>query len=241
MLPSPPRVASAWLSVGALWTMLDADARRAERCLSLWLAPAERDLFARMEVPKRRREWLAGRVAAKEVIRRRLGLTGDDALRAIEIVASRDARDKGKPSYRYGGEPGAFDLSITHSHDRAIAALALTTDVRIGIDVEQIETRGESFEELALSAAERAQVSGLAPEARARAVTERWVLKEALSKALGIGLQLRLPRVTVDIEGTRARFQFDDPAESPAELRARLAHLDGACLATVAISRGARV
>jgi phosphopantetheinyl transferase len=234
---------SAWISVPELAALVERDDARARRCLDLWLAPAERATLARLSVPKRRREWLAGRVAAKDLVRRRHRLAGEDALRRIEIAASREGPSKGKPAYRIDGAPGRFDLSISHSGDRAVAALASTPQEHIGIDLEQIEARGESFEALALSAPERALIARLDGAARAVAVTQRWVLKEALSKALGEGLRLRFPRITVRIDGgdpggaPSVRFEAERLRDAPiaGEIRARLARVGGMCVASVVI------
>jgi phosphopantetheinyl transferase len=242
----PGSTASAWLSVQELAALLESDAARARRCLDLWLAPAERDTLAHLSVPKRRREWLAGRVAAKELVRRRHRLAGDDALRRIEIAAPQAGPSKGKPFYRIDDTPGGFDLSISHSGDCAVAALASTPHEHIGIDVEQIQARDASFEALALSDPERALIARLEGEDRAVAVTERWVLKEALSKALGTGLRLRFQRVTVHVDGRghggTPSVRFDAPGlhDSPntgirGKIRARLARVGGLCVASVTI------
>jgi len=232
----------AWLSIPELAALLESDPARARRCLDLWLAPGERDTLARLAVPKRRREWLAGRVAAKELVRQRHRVAAEDALRRIEIVALREGPRKGKPSYRIDGTPGCFDLSISHSRDRAVAALAATPQEHIGIDIEQIEARAESFDALALSDPERALLAGLDGAARAIATTERWVLKEALSKALGAGLRLRFEQITVHVggrgQGGAPSVRFDAPLlRSPVtgEISARLARVGDMCVASVAI------
>jgi phosphopantetheinyl transferase (holo-ACP synthase) len=234
------RISSAWLSVSGLANLIESEPICAARCLEQWLTPREHATFDTLVVPKRRREWLAGRVAAKELVRRRHHVAGEEALRRIEIVAPAQGPHKGKPSYEIDGVPGPFDLSISHSGDHAVAALAAVAGIRIGIDLERIEPRARSFEALALSAAERNVIEELAPAARALAVTERWVLKEALSKALGIGLRLALPRVTIEIDdGAGPRFSFDDPDVVRAEaIHARVARFGGSCVATVAIAHG---
>jgi phosphopantetheinyl transferase len=233
-------VATAWISVRELAELVERDDARARGCLALWLAPAERATFARLTVPKRRREWLAGRIAAKELVRRRHGLIGDHALGRIEIAARTTGPSKGKPFYRIGGAPGRFDLSISHSGDCAIAALASAPDERIGIDVEHIAARDASFEVLALSDRERASLAALDGEARAIAVTERWVLKEALSKALGAGLRLRFERLTFHVEaggpGGAPQVRFEAPALPIAgAMTARLARVGAMCVARVAL------
>jgi len=240
-------VSSAWLSVPEVAAVLEGDATRARRCLELWLAPVERATLDRLSVPKRRREWLAGRLAAKELVRRRHRLAGDDALRRIEIEAPQAGPSKGKPRYRIGDAPGRFDLSISHSGDCAIAALANTPEDRIGIDLEQIVVRDASFEALALSARERAVVAPLAGEARAVAVTQRWVAKEALSKAIGAGLRLRFERITVHVDdrggGEAPSVRFEPPIvhDTPitGAIRARLARVGALCVAWVTIRPGA--
>jgi phosphopantetheinyl transferase len=224
----------AWISVSELDACLRDSAARERRCLDLWLTTRERERYARLVVPKRRREWLAGRVAAKELIRKRHGLSGDGALRRIEIAAPQHGPDKGKPYYQVDGVAGRFDLSISHSHDVAIAEIAATPEDHIGIDVEKVEPRDASFEALALTARERAAISGLAGPARALAVTTRWVLKEALSKALGMGLRLRFDHVTVVLDGASA--QFEGPS-LPRGVRARFEHVFDSCVAVVATPR----
>jgi phosphopantetheinyl transferase len=234
---------TTWLSISELAAPLERSVAVARSCLGHWLAPPERATLARLSVGKRRRDWLAGRVAAKELVRRRHGISGEDALRRIEIVVQREGPHKGKPSYRIDELPGPFDLSISHSGDRAVAALASTPQECIGIDIEQIEARGESFEALALSSAERELVAQLDREERSVAVTQRWVLKEALSKALGTGLRLRFERVTVHIAdgetGREASVRFDAPwlrdSLSPGNVYTRLGRIGGICVASVTI------
>ncbi len=234
---------TTWLSISELAAQLERSVARAQCCLGLWLAPSERATLARLSVAKRRREWLAGRVAAKELVRRRHRISGEGALRRIEIVVQREGPHKGKPSYRIDELPGPFDLSISHSGDRAVAALASTPHEYIGIDIEQIEARGESFEALALSSAERALVARLDGEDRSVAVTQRWVLKEALSKALGAGLRLRFERITVHVAdggaGRAASVRFEAPwlrdSLLPHKVRTRLGRVGGICVASVTI------
>lgn len=227
-------VSRVWISIAELESCIAT-----RGCVELWLAPRECETHARLTVPKRRREWLAGRVAAKELVRRRHRL-GMSALRRIAIEAPQEGPNKGKPFYRIDDALGPFDLSISHSGDVAIAALAAAEGERIGIDVEQIAPREESFEELALSRRERDAIAHLRGEARSLAVTERWVLKEALAKALGTGLRLHLEQVTVHLHEPRpgeATFELHG-LHAPrirGEVDARVACLGGTCIASVVI------
>jgi 4'-phosphopantetheinyl transferase len=227
----------AHLSIGALAALIDGDAARARRCLALWLTEDERARYARFEVPKRRRDWLAGRIVAKELVRRRHGLAGDDALRTIAIEAPDAGVHRGKPSYRVAGAPGPFDLSISHCRDYAVAALADAHGERIGIDIELVEPRDESFDEHALTGEERDALAQLDGNARALAVTQRWVLKEALAKALGIGMQLDFRRVTVELAGVHATFRTDRSLGGI--VRARVDRAGTFCVGAVALGSNA--
>ncbi|MEQ1757683.1 MAG: 4'-phosphopantetheinyl transferase superfamily protein [Vicinamibacterales bacterium] len=161
------------------------------------LSPAEGSICAAFGFDKRRTEWLAGRLAAKQLVQARHAIQGPDALRMIEIGNVADGPERGRPFYRIGGGPGPFPLSISHSGRLAIAALARRADDRVGVDIEHVEYRESSFETVALSESERHDLSGFSGLSRWRAVTRIWVLKEALLKAIGVGLHVPLTQVTV--------------------------------------------
>lgn len=171
-------------------------------CNEEWRRCLTTDELARFEaiqVPKRRHDWLAGRVAAKHCCASRHGLVGVEALREIEIVAITEGPERGRPTYRVHGETGPYCLSITHSGDYVAAALARTEGSRLGIDIEHVERRDASFEELVLSRDESQALHALAGDSRALAVTRLFALKEAVTKALGCGLRISLPGIRVAI------------------------------------------
>jgi phosphopantetheinyl transferase len=176
------------------------DIATSDELLALWLTAAELRTYETLRLPKRRREWLAGRVAAKEVVRRRYGLAGGGGLGAVEIVTE----PRGRPSYRLGMRPARFGLSISHVEPVAVAALARHPGEAIGVDVERVEARGPGFESLLLSPREKTALEGVTGTERSRRVTQIWAVKEAVSKALGIGLRLPLPRVESGLFGSRA-------------------------------------
>jgi phosphopantetheinyl transferase len=196
----------ATLSIGGLGGLVEAGRpdgqlpALARSRLDRWLTPAELAVYHGFCVPKRRRDWLAGRVAAKDLIARRSGFVGTGAFRAIEIVALPDGPRRGRPVYRVRGEPGRLGLSIAHARDTALAALGRDQGQEVGVDIEETAPRARSFEELALSPPEQRRLHGLTGPRRWRAVTRIWALKEALSKALGSGLRLALPRLSVALD-----------------------------------------
>jgi 4'-phosphopantetheinyl transferase EntD len=102
------------------------------------LTPSERAVFAALPLEQRRRDWLAGRVAAKRVLRATYRRRGDiePPYTAIEIQNDAD----GAPRLRLDGPPdlGArLDLSIAHSHGAAVAAVSdRFASGTVGVDVE---------------------------------------------------------------------------------------------------------
>lgn len=75
-----------------------------------------------------------------------------------------------------------MNFSLSHAHGRVAVAVG---DVPLGVDVEQVA--GEPVEHV-LSAAERELFAALPPERRAAAFARTWTRKEAVLKALGLGL-----------------------------------------------------
>jgi phosphopantetheinyl transferase len=150
--------------------------------LEATLSPLERVHYATLRLDKQRREHLAGRLAAKRALAK---LTGYDRER-FAIVRSQRAEDRGRPEVFVDGKP-ARELYVSISHTRALAA-AGAAGVPIGIDIELVEDREASFEQLIATREERATFEALSGVERRRAVTLLWCTKEALAKRLGVGL-----------------------------------------------------
>ena len=180
----------------------DADAFWIEQELSA----EEMAQFARFKVPKRKVEWLAGRMAAKAAFKKyarftqRMGEPGisvfNDAQRAPCIA----------------GHP-ELTLSITHSQAYALAVVA---PFPIGIDLEMVEPRPAALAQYFCAPSEwawladpdplagearfylasgREDCGGLArPEGR---LTWLWTRKEAVSKFLRLGGSLAFNQVNV--------------------------------------------
>ena len=122
-----------------------------------------------------------------------------------DLVIIKDAH--GSPSLRLRGEIaerlGADvlpALSLAHSDGVAIAALSLTADTRIGIDIERIAPRPDGFADTWLAPQEQRLVistlDGAATDEQTR-ITALWCIKEATTKALGLGFKLALTEVAI--------------------------------------------
>lgn len=158
------------------------------------LGPAERADWERLpQSRRRRRQWLLGRVAAKEVVNSFVRDATGKVLHpaGIEIWAD----DSGAPMVSFRTRPvpiQAVLLSIAHTGNTAVAlgAAVGTASDRVwgvGIDVESCRSRA-AVERKGLTPTERGLLAGLLPAARHGLATRIWCAKEAAAKALGVGL-----------------------------------------------------
>jgi len=173
-----------------------------------WLTPFENARLARFKVPKRRDDWLLGRFTVKGLIQKAVEavllrtLTPD----AFEIVAE----SSGAPFARLvSGERLPLSISISHSHGTAFCAVMPSPlpGGTIGADLELIEPRSERFVRDFFTPAETAAWKESLPAEQALLANSIWSAKEAVLKALGLGL-------TVDTRGVDIHLS-DEPADGP--------------------------
>jgi phosphopantetheinyl transferase len=124
-------------------------------------------------------EWLAGRIAAKDAVRRYLYEHGHPPLFPAEVQVENDA--EGRPYVR---GPFEADLHLSISHKDNLAAALVSEGTGCGIDIERIEDHGEGFARYAFDEGELA----LLPSRSSEWLTRLWTAKEAVSKALGTGI-----------------------------------------------------
>lgn len=150
-----------WSGTGARLKFLVVEGLRPGAALS----GKEAAQYAVFRMEKRRREWLAGRLAAKALL---AGDRGDQA--AFEI-----GMDKfGRPSC------GAELVSISHSGGWALAAVK-PGSAFLGADLEKVEPRHPAWYRDYFHPSEL-------PAPDPSEATRLWTIKEALLKALGLGL-----------------------------------------------------
>jgi 4'-phosphopantetheinyl transferase len=166
------------------------------------LSPAERTTYDRFRFDARRKSWLAGRYTAKLLLLRVLNgrRTPLEKIRQDQIEIHND--ELGAPSAYHRDQiiPGC--LSISHSGDWCAAAFA-PAKLQVGIDIEVITQRPAGFIQDYFTKNEIAMVSPnngrmLAENRQAEMATLIWSAKEALLKAMGIGLRLDTRHVEVD-------------------------------------------
>ena len=150
-----------------------------------WLSDAERARASAFSHLPSRARFTGARAALRGILAAYLGTRPEDVPIAID--------DRGKP--RAAGAP-CFNVSL--SAGRAVVALALSP---IGVDIERIEDR-QGLQGIAnrfLAPSEVVALRRLPADAFAAAFFGCWTRKEALAKALGLGLALPLRSFTVSV------------------------------------------
>ncbi|WP_286899060.1 4'-phosphopantetheinyl transferase superfamily protein [Thermocrispum sp.] len=154
------------------------------------LAPAERTRYEAYRQPADRLRFLTGRVLARTVAGRYLGVPPTSV--ELDATCPDCGKQHGKP--RIPGND--LELSISHAGQRVGLAVAVGTS--IGLDVESTSrSSGDDLLNYALSDAELDAVAGRPAAERARLFFTYWARKEALMKATGLGLKVPLRSITL--------------------------------------------
>ena len=149
--------------------------------IDLTTLPPARDVLSEREwmyyntlkLPKRKTEWLGGRIALKRVVSRCTSCS----LAQIEVLPQ---EKNGKPQLFLMEKPHSLPFSITHSHGYAVAAVA-TRAHYIGIDLEKIASRISAWKQDFFHPSELTEDTDTF-------LTALWTRKEAVVKLLGTGL-----------------------------------------------------
>lgn len=170
------------------------------------LTSRERATLRGLATPKRRGDWLCGRLAAKRALAARLKVPE----REIEVLADRD----GRPYCTLAAAPA---VSITHTAPGGICAVS-AGESPIGVDWEMVAERPARVIEMYTRPEERTP----ALMADARAQTLVWAKKEAVLKLLGLGLAVPPTDLAVSAKGVRlvgrAAARWDELGRPPLEL-----------------------
>ena len=160
-----------------------------------WLGDEERVALSAFAVPKRRAEWRLGRWAAKAAVSSFLARDGSAPAReSIDIRAASD----GAPEALLGGRPAGVNLSISHRSGMGFCVVAPIA-VRVGCDVEAIESRSAGFVRDFFGESEARAVHEAPPREQPLLATAVWSAKESMLKLLRDGLRRDTREVTVEI------------------------------------------
>ncbi len=166
------------------------------------LTAAERARLAGFGVPRRRADWLAGRIAAKSAVAAALeDVARDPPLRAIEIENDESGMPHARiapgarPVGRFApGERLPLSVSLSHAEGSALAAATWSRPPgggsrrALGVDLAFVEPRSREFGATFFTEEERRLVADVPPSQRDLYANLVWCIKEAVVKALGRGL-----------------------------------------------------
>ncbi len=145
----------------------------------------------RLVTEQLRRRWMTCRGRVRQILARYLNM---------EPAAVRLAcQQLGKPYVRVGADPVPLHFNVSHSGSRAVVACA-AQPVGVDIEVQEVDGNISELEDQILSPRERSERrSGPGkPAANEQELLRAWVCKEALLKAIGVGIgrgmhQVELP------------------------------------------------
>jgi 4'-phosphopantetheinyl transferase len=167
-----------------LWQMPEALLGNVRSAFMDGLGSADKQRYLTMVSSKRRAEFLAGRLLLRHALRHCYG----DASERWQLVAPAEMGICLK-----GFDINDHPPSVSISHSSGLVVCAVADLPRLGVDVENYHARKTDVSDLAgatLHSSELAEMEGVSAVECRHYFFRRWTLKEALAKALGIGLAL---------------------------------------------------
>jgi 4'-phosphopantetheinyl transferase len=178
---------------------------------SHWLDEREHETAARFLFERDRRQYLV----AHTLVRRALAL--EAGLAEAELVIWRSSRGRPFLQPMPGGLlRGGDHLDFNLSHAGGYSLLGIVRRQRIGVDVEGLgrEARGLETVLTTFAPEEQRWATGVPPgKQRNRRVLRLWTLKEAYSKARGLGLALPFDEFSFSLADGRGVLGFRPPAD----------------------------
>jgi 4'-phosphopantetheinyl transferase len=161
------------------------------------LSSAERRHFDSLQSSKRRADWLLGRWTAKKLIQSVLSRQ-EEAFTMMQLVITN--RPSGEPHLQTPLLP--LTLSISHSNQHALCAVVEQADWALGVDLEQIAPRTSAFCAQYFTVGEQQRLAHAPEPMRVVLTTALWSAKEAVLKALHVGLRIDTRAVEIEIAAT---------------------------------------
>ncbi len=196
--------------------------------LSQWLHAGELEQLEGYTYPKRRQEWLAGRICAKQALRTSLRQSGEAPFIPAHNQFRVAAKESGQPYFaQFPGVTFPFpQLSITHS--KSFAA-ALTSSSHCGIDIQYpAESLGRVKERFCTAAEEHLILEALPRLAPLSTLALLWTGKEAIKKMLSPQAipgfhEIQLQHVTLAGNGaTSLQFRVPDHLQNTIAVAAQI-------------------
>jgi phosphopantetheinyl transferase len=182
-----------------------------------WLSLPEQNRYQQFRFPKRQKDWLSGRWVAKNLLSNLIIYSDTLPFRELSILNE----DSGAPFVIWRDQRLAGSLSISHRSDCAITAFCFDPEISIGIDLEAIEAKSLGFVEDYFTEPEVHMVLTLPKEEQALAASLLWSGREAIVKALQIGLRVDTRQIAFNLPSLKFNedWQPIEILECPAECK----------------------
>lgn len=204
----------------ALATLTEADL---EACRAV-LSDDERERAGRFVFPANRVEYIAAHGLVRQTLGALVGRAPADLVFAVP-------EEGGKP---FLADPSGHGIDFNLSHTTGMVACAVGIGCAVGIDLEPLDRRIELGIARRFFAADEYQwLTDLDDGARAAGFLRLWTLKEAVAKAVGLGLQLGFdafsvrpdpPRLEVPPPGFATAWRLQQWQPGPGHLAALACH-----------------
>ena len=164
------------------------------------LSSNELGFLKKLTVLKRRNEWLSGRIASKQLLKKII----NKEIPLFDISIER--QEKGVPKViLLGGWDNLFKhplkISISHCEQFVYCSAAkVLRGISFGIDVEKITKRDKSFLNDFFTEKEKKSILSFNEETIQELITTVWSLKESVLKALELGLTVPSTLVEAKIQ-----------------------------------------
>ena len=154
-----------------------------------WLDGEERSRWQRFQSPTAQRRYVLCRAALRAVLCRRIGCPNESL--AFE------AAKHGKPFALVDGQPASISFNVSHSGNHGLIAVA--PGGRLGVDVEERAPRRnlDNLIEGVFSPREKAELGSLEECQQLHVFFRYWTIKEALVKAHGKGLFMKVAELEI--------------------------------------------
>ena len=177
---------------------LVSDQEREANALA-WLDGEERSRWQRFQSPVAQRRYVLCRAALRAVLSREVGCPNESL--AFE------AAKHGKPFALVDGQPASISFNVSHSGSHGLIAVAPIG--RLGVDVEERAPRRnlDNLIEGVFSPQERAELESLEGCEQLHVFFRFWTIKEALVKAHGKGLSMKVAELEIPEEMRRGAIR----------------------------------
>ncbi len=148
----------------------------------MWLDEDEQERWKTQSSPSRRREFVLGRAAVRQIICKRLKVRNDQ----LTFLHN----EHGKPRIRVNKRRVSWQFNMSHSQPYGL--LALVNGLKVGVDIEVRKPR-DDFDAMArvvFTTPERRCLVGLSDKQKRCQFYRMWCIKEALIKGIGKGFSI---------------------------------------------------